>query len=109
MLFFPSRVRHTGCLSDWSSDVCSSDLLLPAIVSFLHSQFVEFGLGRVAALIGRASCRERVYSEVVAGGPEPRTFRNRASGLRRTDADMRYEHVSAIEQGPTGRDRRTSY
>jgi hypothetical protein len=27
-------------------------LLLPAIVSFLHSQFVEFGLGRVAALIG---------------------------------------------------------
>src|SRR5215212_5091417 len=25
-LFFSSRRRHTRCLSDWSSDVCSSDL-----------------------------------------------------------------------------------
>src|SRR5205814_7997941 len=24
--FFSSRRRHTRCLSDWSSDVCSSDL-----------------------------------------------------------------------------------
>src|SRR5258705_8106780 len=30
--FFSSRRRHTRCLSDWSSDVCSSDLrLLDAI------------------------------------------------------------------------------
>ena len=27
-------------------------LLLPAIVSFLHSQFVEFGAGRVVAVVG---------------------------------------------------------
>src|SRR5205814_2493667 len=26
--FFSSRRRHTRCLSDWSSDVCSSDLQL---------------------------------------------------------------------------------
>src|SRR5262245_62300975 len=26
--FFSSRIRHTRCLSDWSSDVCSSDLEL---------------------------------------------------------------------------------
>src|ERR1035441_10875447 len=26
VLFFSSRRRHTRCLSDWSSDVCSSDL-----------------------------------------------------------------------------------
>src|SRR5262245_64911537 len=26
--FFSSRRRHTRCLSDWSSDVCSSDLAL---------------------------------------------------------------------------------
>src|SRR5262245_36924953 len=25
--FFSSRRRHTRCLSDWSSDVCSSDLM----------------------------------------------------------------------------------
>src|SRR5262245_62769708 len=27
--FFSSRRRHTRCLSDWSSDVCSSDLIHP--------------------------------------------------------------------------------
>src|SRR5947199_746533 len=26
-VFFPSTRRHTRCLSDWSSDVCSSDLV----------------------------------------------------------------------------------
>src|ERR1039458_2035713 len=26
VIFFSSRRRHTRCLSDWSSDVCSSDL-----------------------------------------------------------------------------------
>src|SRR5262245_64256181 len=26
IFFFSSRRRHTRCLSDWSSDVCSSDL-----------------------------------------------------------------------------------
>src|SRR5262245_51040961 len=29
--FFSSRRRHTRCLSDWSSDVCSSDLRTPAL------------------------------------------------------------------------------
>src|SRR5258705_5711202 len=28
VFFFSSRRRHTRCLSDWSSDVCSSDLSL---------------------------------------------------------------------------------
>src|SRR5436853_6679731 len=31
--FFSSRRRHTSCLSDWSSDVCSSDLALVALYS----------------------------------------------------------------------------
>src|ERR1039458_1209485 len=26
VILFTSRIRHTRCLSDWSSDVCSSDL-----------------------------------------------------------------------------------
>src|ERR1035441_6815558 len=30
ILFFSSRRRHTRCLSDWSSDVCSSDLVAHA-------------------------------------------------------------------------------
>src|SRR5438045_9129734 len=28
LFFFSSRRRHTRCLSDWSSDVCSSDLII---------------------------------------------------------------------------------
>src|SRR5215204_7368573 len=31
--FFSSRRRHTRSLCDWSSDVCSSDLLLPRSVA----------------------------------------------------------------------------
>src|ERR1035441_10919701 len=36
-LLFSSRRRHTRCLSDWSSDVCSSDLivLLPGVFACL--------------------------------------------------------------------------
>src|SRR5947199_9192124 len=29
IVFFSSGGRHTSCLSDWSSDVCSSDLIVP--------------------------------------------------------------------------------
>src|SRR5262245_857635 len=32
LYFFSSRRRHTRCLSDWSSDVCSSDLAMARIV-----------------------------------------------------------------------------
>src|ERR1039458_10712932 len=31
--FFSSIRRHTRCLSDWSSDVCSSDLKAPDLVA----------------------------------------------------------------------------
>src|ERR1039458_5004542 len=34
--FFSSRRRHTRCLNDWSSDVCSSDL--PVSTSYCESQ-----------------------------------------------------------------------
>src|SRR2546429_679374 len=30
VFFFSSRRRHTRCSRDWSSDVCSSDLCVPA-------------------------------------------------------------------------------
>src|SRR5438045_9470088 len=33
--FFSSRRRHTRCLSDWSSDVCSSDLLAKVVATGL--------------------------------------------------------------------------
>src|SRR5205814_3282793 len=72
--FFSSRRRHTRCLSDWSSDVCSSDLAESLMTDLAAAE----ARGVLAALlveerteldvrvkIGRASCRERVYSSVV--------------------------------------------
>src|SRR5205814_5570181 len=82
--FFSGRRRHTRCLSDWSSDVCSSDL--PCGLEQGPAERVDGG-GRDPALqgghhgggvrvprrlarrhidareIGRASCRERVEIE----------------------------------------------
>src|SRR5258706_8524741 len=82
-LFISSRRRHTRLVSDWSSDVCSSDLadieqVLPWVFdAILHDPLDEcriqitgdhgfslvrflVGLNRVRRKIGRASCRERV-------------------------------------------------
>src|ERR1035438_10666054 len=36
--FFSSRRRHTRCLSDWSSDVCSSDLYKAQPLCLLANQ-----------------------------------------------------------------------
>src|SRR5262245_64343212 len=80
--FFSSRRRHTRCLSDWSSDVCSSDLVLCAhavavLALHVHEVGCEAGglestrlavshhvtrdaFGSGVLQIGRASCRERV-------------------------------------------------
>src|SRR5205814_4241739 len=94
--FFSSRRRHTRCLSDWSSDVCSSDLTLtPSSLHYErhHSGIPTIDPGRhrlvihgmvetplslsVADIhrlpsvsrtmeIGRASCREKGEVGVVA-------------------------------------------
>src|SRR5438045_4233840 len=106
--FFSSRRRHTRCLSDWSSDVCSSDLLVglvavPEILDAVHVVAAGvFGVGqarvaleslaRVAERfvvevhhtdvdeIGRASCRERGRVSGWVGGLKKRTS-------KREDAD----------------------
>src|SRR5262249_59620401 len=93
VFFFSSRRRHTRLVSDWSSDVCSSDLKtcpdLPIHPSLLEEgrKLAEKGdiKGATAILrramklqpdlkldpkaeaqrqIGRASCRERVKRSV---------------------------------------------
>src|SRR5258706_11344433 len=85
--FFSSRRRHTRLVSDWSSDVCSSDLgsfkafgflrvvgFLGLFIAFGHSILAMSGEETLAQVyreveapklknfkqIGRASCRERV-------------------------------------------------
>src|SRR3546814_8432439 len=82
--FFKQKTVYEMRISDWSSDVCSSDLLLTFAVSVLHlpdrmivealivvvlthlSVFVDLLLigPFLADEIGRASCRERVCQYV---------------------------------------------
>src|SRR5438046_5345640 len=57
--FFSSRRRHTRLVSDWSSDVCSSDLEF-ALLDYLHE--VEHAAGRVERL-------ERALEEAVKSAP----------------------------------------
>src|SRR5947199_6182916 len=90
--FFSSRRRHTRCLSDWSSDVCSSDLIpgwKPGLGQHDSKENrVRFSVAPAEPTlrgweprrrqgdcpsradpdeIGRASCRERVEISVVGG------------------------------------------
>src|SRR5690606_39704835 len=86
--FFSSRRRHTRFSRDWSSDVCSSDLLAnrrsPLALNHLprHPRWMRGMPGtrerpaRVAASIfvddemleiGRASCRERAENAMDGG------------------------------------------
>src|SRR5205814_4676194 len=62
--FFSSRRRHTRCLSDWSSDVCSSDLSQHGDENEKREYDRRGGNKPVCPSqlneIGRASCRERV-------------------------------------------------
>src|SRR5262249_57256229 len=68
--FFASRRRHTRLVSDWSSDVCSSDLRGLARC-FSPTRPRPVPLRRLQAAeswgeIGRASCRERGW--ILGGG-----------------------------------------
>src|SRR5205814_6946986 len=61
--FFSSRRRHTRCLSDWSSDVCSSDLMTISKVNFFYGRKqtlfdVSMGIAtnKVTSLIGPSGC-----------------------------------------------------
>src|SRR5690606_39604441 len=70
LFFFSGRRRHTRFSRDWSSDVCSSDLLLalgevaarPRLRYWLVAgAFAGFAIAtKPLPEIGRASCRERV-------------------------------------------------
>src|SRR5262245_63231170 len=59
--FFSSRRRHTRCLSDWSSDVCSSDLYSD------DKDFVQKVVMGIAAHHGRVC----IGGEKVAGQTVP--------------------------------------
>src|SRR5258705_7502958 len=66
LFFFSSRRRHTRCLSDWSSDVCSSDLSLSLTSLTRSGKWLELlkeavpGASRVALLLKPDAMPDRV-------------------------------------------------
>src|SRR5437899_9713979 len=64
VFFFSSRRRHTRCLSDWSSDVCSSDLSVADPIAYL------FACVKHCALDWQRSRRRQVRREEQAARPE---------------------------------------
>src|SRR5471030_1062910 len=75
--FFSSRRRHTRCLSDWSSDVCSSDL--PAALGQARDDstvITNVMTGRPARGVAN-----RVMREVGPISPDAPAFPHAATGL----------------------------
>src|SRR5215213_9401736 len=72
--FFSSRRRHTRLVSDWSSDVCSSDLHVHA-----DDDTVDFGI----RLVGR-----------------PRHSRQKACGWNGSECELAYLTSRVLHDGP---------
>src|SRR5256885_12101416 len=67
LFFFSSRRRHTRLQGDWSSDVCSSDLLREELLRF--SREIAFAAARVyaGAAESRGSWDARLEALVIDG------------------------------------------
>src|SRR5262245_66407750 len=64
--FFSSRRRHTRCLSDWSSDVCSSDLAERQV------QYARVAGKPVDQCLGRLELGQRLVAGVLVAAAEER-------------------------------------
>src|SRR5215831_19899571 len=70
VFFFSSRRRHTRCLSDWSSDVCSSDLT-PTDAAAARTDPGNRGVELIAAGPGRWPAHSVVLGACPAAARRP--------------------------------------
>src|SRR5215471_9485472 len=88
--FFSSRRRHTRSLRDWSSDVCSSDLLARDAPVVVVVEDLHWADASTLEEIGRASCRERVEISVVAVSLKKKRKRERREQAQRRAQGARF-------------------
>src|SRR5699024_11330403 len=67
--FFSSRRRHTRSKRDWSSDVCSSDLLHPHLLRQLH-RGRQSKVGHANVLHHLALASGRIAATALKGAPK---------------------------------------
>src|SRR5262245_66600030 len=98
IFFFSSRRRHTRCLSDWSSDVCSSDLS-----TLVHARMRnrEPGIAPHCVIPGRGAVTELLRAIDTHGVV-------RRSEERRVGKECRYrwsaDHEKKKKERGTGRE-----
>src|SRR5687768_18606172 len=79
--FFSSRRRHTRCSRDWSSDVCSSDLI-SHILTFRNRKFLD----RYTSVF----CRSIFLHDYGSCAVRHRRSRKNRSEERRVGKECRY-------------------
>src|SRR5205814_2414723 len=88
LFFFSSRRRHARCLSDWSSDVCSSDLLglrspTPRRILIIHGPNLDMLGTREPGIYGKeslADINERLGRIAKLEGAALETFQSNNEG-----------------------------
>src|SRR5262245_65139721 len=76
--FFSSRRRHTRCLSDWSSDVCSSDLVKLGF----SSDELQIALARAALARGEADRLPERFGSIALSAPSAKAELRALVGTR---------------------------
>src|SRR5437899_10906662 len=95
--FFSSRRRHTRCLSDWSSDVCSSDLPMSAqFFTDLEIRPPDFNLG-VGSGSHAVQTAEVMRSEERRVGKSVDLGGRRSIKKKRKEVNQRNEHSEREE------------
>src|SRR5256885_2809600 len=81
VFFFSSRRRHTRLQGDWSSDVCSSDLVDDVDLSIREGEFL--------VLLGPSGCGKTTLLRMIAGLERPTAGEIHIGGERMDDAPPR--------------------
>src|SRR4030042_2457807 len=80
--FFSSRGRHTRCSRDWSSDVCSSDLL-----SFLGQMITDWlgEKGTLVKLSGSYRGMNKVHEDIICNGKVTKKYAEEGRNCARVE------------------------
>src|SRR5262249_60589314 len=87
--FFSSRRRHTRLVSDWSSDVCSSDLMSNVTALLADGRpYHEAGAGEAQELAAMLATLVAYLRACEAAGVRPRTSFPKIALALAADADL---------------------